>query len=332
MQSAQRSTPVRSAGSYTGVPRHAYAISALDVFGKNESACAGPGVASNIMTRKTITATSMSAALVLAVAIAAGLRPAPVDAADPVETGRFVWHDLLTKDASTAKRFYGALLGWRFEDTKRGDRPYVLARSGGTPVAGIVDVSANASAGPQWLSYMSVADVDTTVAQVRSAGGKVLVEPRNLPNARAAVIADPQGAPLGLAQVRRSLPDPANPSPGHFFWDEYLARDAVQALDFYKRLAGYESAISESRAGVEYHVLRKTRARAGLFLLPPTATGVEPNWLPYVLVDDPAALSARVSDLGGRILLAAAPERRNGSVVVIADPGGAPIALQKFPF
>jgi predicted enzyme related to lactoylglutathione lyase len=288
--------------------------------------------ASNTVARKSITATSMSVALVLAAAFAAALRPAPVDAADPVETGRFVWHDLLTKDVSAAKRFYGELLGWRFEDTKRGDRPYVLARSGGTLVAGIVDVSANAKAGPQWLSYMSVADLDKTLAQVRSDGGKVLVEARNLPNARAAVVADPQGAPLGLAQVRRSLPDPADPSPSHFFWDEYLARDAVKALDFYKRLAGYESAISESRLGVEYHVLRRTRARAGLFQLPATATGVEPNWLPYVLVNDPAALGARVAGLGGRVLLPAAPERRNGSVVVIADPGGAPLALQKFPF
>jgi predicted enzyme related to lactoylglutathione lyase len=179
---------------------------------------------------------------------------------------------------------------------------------------------------------MSVADVDNTVAQVQTDGGKVLVEPRNLPNARAAVVADPQGAPLGLAQVRRSIPEPADPSPSHFFWDEYLARDAAKALDFYKRLAGYESAISESRSGVEYHVLRKTRARAGLFQLPATATGVEPNWLPYVLVNDPAALGGRVVGLGGRIILPAAAERRNGSVVVIADPGGAPLALQKFPF
>jgi predicted enzyme related to lactoylglutathione lyase len=285
-----------------------------------------------MMTRTSITATSLGAALVLAAAFAAALTSAPVDAADAVETGRFVWHDLLTKDVSAAKRFYGELLGWRFEEAKRSDRPYVVARSGGTLVAGMVDVSTNANAGPQWLSYLSVADVDKTVAQVRADGGKILVEPRNLPSARAAVVADPQGAPLGLAQVRRSLPDPADPSPNHFFWDEYLAQDGVKALDFYKRLAGYESAMSESRSGVEYHVLRKTRARAGLFQLPPTATGIEPNWLPYVLVNDPAALAARVGGLGGRILLPAAPERRNGSVVVIADPGGAPLALQKFPF
>jgi predicted enzyme related to lactoylglutathione lyase len=59
---------------------------------------------------------------------------------------------------------------------------------------------------------------------------------------------------------------------------------------------------------------------------------VEPNWLPYVLVDDPAALAGRVTGLGGRILVPAAPERRNGSLVVIADPGGAALALQKYPF
>ena len=282
------------------------------------------------MTRKSIAAT-MSAAFVLA-ALAAALAPASVDAADPVEPGRFVWHDLLTKDVSAARRFYGELFGWRFEDTKRGDRPYVLARSAGALVAGIVDVSANANAGPQWLSYMAVADLDKTVAQVRSDGGTVLVEPRNFPIARAAVIADPQGAPLGLAQVRRSIPDPASPAQSEFFWDEYLARNAGQALDFYRRLAGYESAVSESRLGVEYHVLRKTRPHAGLFQLPATAAGVEPNWLPYVLANDPAALAARVEGLGGRILLPAAPERRNGSLVVIADPGGAPLALQKFPF
>jgi hypothetical protein len=89
-----------------------------------------------MMTRTSITATSLGAALVLAAAFAAALTSAPVDAADAVETGRFVWHDLLTKDVSAAKRFYGELLGWRFEDTKRGDRPYVVARSGGTLVAG----------------------------------------------------------------------------------------------------------------------------------------------------------------------------------------------------
>jgi predicted enzyme related to lactoylglutathione lyase len=283
------------------------------------------------MVRKPLVAIWISAVFVLAAAH--GLADAPAAAADPADSGRFVWHDLMTRDVSAARRFYGDLFGWRFEDTTRGDRPYVLARAAGAPVAGIVDVSAIASAGTQWLSFMTVADVEKTVTDAQSNGGKVLVAPRDpLPMARVAVITDPQGAPLGLAQLRRDVPDPAKPATHRFFWHEYLAKDAGQALDFYKRLVGYESSVTESRLGVDYHVLRKTRGRAGLFQLPPAAADVQPNWLPYVLVDDPAALGARAQSLGGRILVAATPERRKGSLVVIADPGGAPLALQKYPF
>jgi uncharacterized protein len=274
-----------------------------------------------------------SAAIACALgALAAAASLSPLSAASPVEPGRFVWHDLMTRDVARAKRFYGELFGWQFANVQRNARPYVLARTAGAFVGGLVDVTAISGAAPQWLSYMSVADVDQTVARVRSDGGTTLVEPRTLPLARVAVVTDPQGAPLGLAQLRRDIPDPADPRPGHFFWQEYLARDADQALAFYRRLGGYEAVMLDTRLGVAYHVLRTTRGRAGLFKLPAETVDVEPNWLPYVLVDDPAALVARVTSLGGRILVPAAPERRNGSLVVIADPEGAPLALQKFPF
>ena len=281
---------------------------------------------------KVLTATSMGAACVLTAALALLNGPARVDAADPVEPGRFVWRDLMTRDMAAAQRFYGGLLGWKFESAPRRNLPYALARVDRTLVAGIIDVSSIADAGPQWLSFMSVADVDETAMLVRSQGGKILIEPRDLPVARAAIVADPQGAPLGLAELKRSAPDPAQPVARHFFWQEYLAKDATQALGFYTKLAGYETSVSESRLGVDYHVLRKSRGHAGLFQLPAALADVQPNWLPYVLVDDPAALAARVPALGGRVLVAASPERRKGSVVVIADPGGAPLALQKYPF
>lgn len=288
------------------------------------------------MIRTWLNATLIS---VVCVVIALGVFNTPdssaAAAADATEPGRFVWYDLMTKDVKTAEQFYGTLLGWHFETTKRGDRPYVLARLGSNPVAGLVDVSSMPDAGPQWLSFMSVADVDKSVEMVRSNGGKVLIEPREVASiARAAVITDPQGAPLGLAQLHREIRgvvDPSNLVLRRFFWQEYLAADAGKAIDFYKRLADFQSTISDTRLGVEYHVLRKSRPRAGLFQLP-ESSDVLPNWLPYVLVEDPAAVAARVPALGGRILVPAAPERRNGSLVVIADPGGAPLALQKFPF
>jgi predicted enzyme related to lactoylglutathione lyase len=265
---------------------------------------------------------------------ALGMSQAPAaPAADRIEAGRFVWRDLMTKDVAVARKFYGELFGWHFKDERRGDRPYVLARIGSDPVAGIVDVSVMPDAAPQWISFMSVDDVDQAAADARASGGQVLLEPREVGSlARAAVVADAQGAPLGLAQLRQKIFVAPDPLPNHFFWQEYLARDAAQALGFYKRLASYDSTISDTRLGVEYHVLRRGRPSAGLFQLPDTAVDVLPNWLPYVLVDDPSALAARVTALGGRILVPAAAERRNGTLVVIADPGGAPIALQKYPF
>jgi len=282
--------------------------------------------------RKSIAVPLAVAALAVAGAIGAANAPPGAAAADAVEPGRFVWRDLMTRDVAAAKQFYGELFGWRFENARRGDRPYVIARSANVPIAGIVDITGMADAGPQWLSYLSVADVDKSVAFVRAERGKVLVEPRDLPIARVAVITDPEGAPLGLARLRRSAPDPVQPSEHQFFWQEYLARNTEQSLAFYKGLAGYESVLQESKLDVDYYVLRSTRGRAGLFRLPPRIEGVQPNWLPYVLVSDPAAFASRVAALGGRVVVPAAPERRNGSLVVIADPGGAVLALQKYPF
>jgi predicted enzyme related to lactoylglutathione lyase len=52
---------------------------------------------------------------------------------------------------------------------------------------------------PSWGSYVTVDDVESRVAQVKSLGGKLVVEPRDIPNVgRFAVIADPQGAVLTM--------------------------------------------------------------------------------------------------------------------------------------
>ena len=283
------------------------------------------------MTRRFLVRAVGPAVVLLGVLGVAGAQR-PAAQSPPTEPGRFLWHDLMSRDVAAAKRFYGSLLGWRFEDTRRGDRPYVVATLAGTPVAGIVDVTAIDGAVPQWLSFMSVSDLDQSLSLVRSEGGKVLVEPRELERfGRAAVVADAQGAPIGFAQLRADRPESPQ-SAGRFFWMEYLARDASQALQFYKRLAGYDSRISDSRLNVEYHVLSRSRPRAGLFQLPETVAGVEPNWLPYMLVEDTASLASRAAQLGGRVVVPVSPDRRNGSLAVVADAEGAVLALQKYPF
>jgi predicted enzyme related to lactoylglutathione lyase len=72
--------------------------------------------------------------------------------------------------------------------------------SGGYARAGILE-KAKASATPVWLPYVRVADAKAATDRARAAGGKVLIEPVSLERATVAVIADPTGAPIGIAQL-----------------------------------------------------------------------------------------------------------------------------------
>ncbi len=252
------------------------------------------------------------------------------------EPGRFVWHDLTTGDVDAAKRFYGALLGWDYVDTTVLGRPYSVAMLGKKAVAGL-HVPRPEAAGKtpsHWLSYMSVADVDASVTKAKTEGGVVLAGPLDVGSiGRAAVMHDPQGAPFGLVHLSAGDPeDPAAPVLGTFFWNEYLTHDLDATLAFYNGLVPFEATATKTESGAGYVVLKTGRARAGVFRVPDSEKGVPPNWLPYVLVTDPAALAARVAGLGGRVLLEPRPEFRKGSLAVVADPTGAVVALQKYPY
>ncbi|MCY1015876.1 VOC family protein [Pyxidicoccus sp. MSG2] len=247
--------------------------------------------------------------------------------------GKFVWHDLVTQNPAAVKRFYSQLLGWEFQDVAGSKRPYSLIKAEGRFIGGIVQpTGVGKGEYSQWLGYLSVPDVDRAVSQVRAGGGKALVGPEDVQNiGRAAVVTDPQGAPLGF--VRSEPGDPADmglPTAGQILWMEYLADDAVAAVDFYKGLLGYTVEERNQHGGIYYVLKDGEHPRAGVLRKP--VERVKPNWLTYVRVDDPAAVAARVEELGGRVVMAPRPEVRGGSLALIADPSGAVLALQKFPF
>jgi predicted enzyme related to lactoylglutathione lyase len=258
---------------------------------------------------------------------------APVAAAPgrSVLAGKFVWHDLVTEKPEECRRFYGSLLGWEFDDIQRLGRPYALARLGARRVAGMLSVQPGGEKRSQWVAYVSVPDVDKAVAEAVKGGARTLVAARDVENvARAAVVADPQGAALGFARLHAGDPaDEASPQEGRFFWMEYFARDPEAALSFYTTLFGYRSEETERVAGLAYHVLRAERPRAGVLQVP--RAEMRPAWLPYVMVKDPAALAARVESLGGTVLFTPRADVRKGTLAIVADPSGAPIALQKWP-
>lgn len=282
------------------------------------------------------TLAAIAAAITASVIVVACSATAPLPAgklalsSEPL-LGKFVWHDLMTDDVAAARRFYGGLLGWEFEQTthpRGGD--YTLIRAGGHYLGGMVLLEDPAGADfSRWLPYLSVADVDAAVASTESAGGAALVGPLDLGDiGRAAAVSDPQGAVLGLLRSRIGDPDDSlAPAPGRVVWNELLAADDAGAAAFYSSLAGFEVATMPRRGG-EYTVLRaQGRERAGI--MPRPDTRLEPLWLTYFAVADVTAATKRAAELGGKVLLAPAPELRDGRLAVVTDPSGALLALQQ---
>ena len=114
--------------------------------------------------------------------------------------GAFSWSELMTTDPKAAVAFYGALFGWKSEDMDMGTGAYHVQKIGDAAVGGIMGLAPGAPPmPPAWGCYVTVDDVDATVAQAETLGGKVVMPAMDVKGVgRMAVIADPQGAVLSL--------------------------------------------------------------------------------------------------------------------------------------
>ncbi len=247
-------------------------------------------------------------------------------------TGKIIWNDLITDNLDLTRAFYGALFGWTFEHASGKGGRYLLARSGNTYVAGIVEVKSRnqASKISRWLPYVSVENVDGATSIASAAGAKVVVPALDVSFGRVAAIIDPEGAVLGLAHSRIGDPDDASTSPGigRVVWTELLANDAEAAARFYRDVVGYETSTVPRRGGQYTLLTHAGKNRAGLLKNP---TDAKPVWLTYFGVDDPVAAMGRVEALGGAVVAAASPRLREGTMALVTDPTGALLVLQKVP-
>ncbi len=114
--------------------------------------------------------------------------------------GAFSWCELMTTDPQAAAAFYGSLFGWTVDTMDMGTGPYHVAKAGADSVAGIMGMPPGAPPmPPHWGAYVTVDNVDETLAKCTALGGKVLVPAMDVPTVgRMAVIQDPQGATLSV--------------------------------------------------------------------------------------------------------------------------------------
>ncbi|MDH4043522.1 MAG: VOC family protein [Gemmatimonadota bacterium] len=275
--------------------------------------------------------TALALPLLLAVcAKPIALPPLPAAASGAHLAGKFIWRDLLTDDVDAAKRFYGGLFGWEFSDVA--DGAYAVITHRGRPIGGIVIAETKVKVKvSQWVSWLSVPDVDAAARAVRDAGGTVLRGPMDLEGrGRLVVVTDPQGALLVLARTTDGDPADAEAGIGDWLWTELWTHDRDASLSFYGGLVGYGVDERDIGDGNAYTVLSAGGTpQAGVVRNP--FEQVATHWLPYVRVADPVAVAQRVTELGGRVLVEPGDERRKGTAAIVADPTGAAFTIQRWP-
>jgi predicted enzyme related to lactoylglutathione lyase len=124
------------------------------------------------------------------------------DPADYVgDLNEWVWIDLWTANVGQAAKFYSAVAGYQVLPLQQdGLRSGVHLVSGNYVRAGIMQKH-DQRVSAVWLPYLRVADAKAAADKARAAGGKVVREPVTLGRAIVAILADPTGAPVGVAQL-----------------------------------------------------------------------------------------------------------------------------------
>jgi len=237
------------------------------------------------------------------------------------QLGKFVWFELLTENVQAAQNFYGELFGWHFKG-KPSD--YMVIYSGDKPIGGMFPYE---NKDPRvlesfWMCLLSVDNVDRALAEVKALDGEVLDGPMDVEGrGRMAVIRDPQGAELTL--IRTAGGDPVNEGvkAGEFLWVDLFTRDPDKANAFYGAIAGYTARTVKTDNDHAYHLLDiGNHAYAGVVKLP--WEDVEPNWLPYIKVENLDGTMAKAEKLRGVVIL------RLKNIALIADPTGGVFGIQ----
>jgi uncharacterized protein len=238
------------------------------------------------------------------------------------------WVDLQTSDQAAAKAFYGDVFGWSYDDQPmEGDAVYSIAKIGDNSVAAIAPQSpelAAAGAPPMWNTYLAVDSADEAAAKASAAGGTVAMEPFDVMDAgRMAFVLDPSGAPVALWQAGQHIGATLVNEPGTVIWNE-LITDNPAAVTFYEQVLGVTTATAEMGEG-KYTMFQVAGKEVG-GTTPPQMAGVPNHWHVYFAVTDADATAARISALGGSVMVAPF-DTPIGKMAVVSDPQGAVFSL-----
>ncbi len=254
----------------------------------------------------------------------------------PNAHGEFIWYELMTPDPDASKAFYDTVVGWTIGDKPDSGMDYRMIGAPDGFVGGVLALNADMTAGgagPTWMGYFGVDDVDASVAAITAAGGTVHLPANDIPDVgRIAMVADPQGVPIYVMRGSSNQTSTAysRTGMGHVSWNELLTTDDAAALAFYDAQFGLKKvgAMPMGEMG-DYSFIANgdggsDDAIGAVMRAPP---GVRSAWSFYFRVPDIDVAKARV-EAGGGTVVQGPMEVPGGEMVLSAvDPQGAHFGL-----
>lgn len=120
------------------------------------------------------------------------------------EVGSWSWNELVTKEPARATDFYGALFGWKSEQTAAPITRAILTLDR-LLIGGLHAPNPGESDEPGWGVAFRVEEVDAGAAHAERLGGRIYVTPMDIPVGRFAVVGDPQGTAVTLSSFAASF-------------------------------------------------------------------------------------------------------------------------------
>lgn len=237
------------------------------------------------------------------------------------------WTDHSSTDTAKAKAFYGALFGWDFVDDtdEDGQVVYHTASQGGKAVAGLMakpPEQVELGIPNMWQTYISVDDLDATVAKVEPAGGQVMAKPMAVMDAgRMAVVVEPTGSVFMLWEAKDHIGAELVNEPNSMTWNELVTPDVPKAAEFLGAVLGITTAEMDMGPMGTYTILKVGDRDVGGAMNPPMP-GMPPFWGVHFAVADCDATVAKAKELGGGVVMEPM-DGPPGRMAVVTDDQGA---------
>jgi predicted enzyme related to lactoylglutathione lyase len=235
------------------------------------------------------------------------------------EPGTPCWVDLGSPDRQATSEFYAGLFGWVAEMDPRPEAGgYGMFTLDTKNVAGL-GPQMNPDGPPYWTVYVSVDNVDETLAKATAAGGTVVAGPMDVFDAgRMGVLRDPVGSFVSVWQPDQHVGAQLVNQAGTFAWNELATTDLAAARDFYQAVFGWGL---DANASGDTSALFTVDGRmvCGAHV---AGEGEFPAWSVWFATDDCDASAAKVAELGGSVLMPPS-DMDFGRGSVVADPQGA---------